>query len=368
MDTIGNTRHAPKSGPPTLNLSLQARGGIVTIPPKRWVPLNRTSSTETVPTRQQVGLFSLPYELRYQIYELLIPISDAVYSCNDPTRGRKGSKHPLTQLQTLLLVCKRMNEYEPIKEIFYKHHTFVVENFSPQQQYEVPRRPSSATLNHLTTRRPERYFLDKFSWTNTMSQMRKMVFRLAPPGTITGVGSTVISTEYMPNVDFEHHEGWKRTLRNLTVLGLHIFNPGGAENFGFAEWLFKTLWSLVGALHGPKTHTAQQINNSSGLSYPWGNGQALSATLPPGPSIVVYIEGGNEYGSSERTQKARDIVNSIIPKDRFRYVSCPEAMDTPFLDRKRVTAAWGNGESQDLDQGLVKNALDEFFAERTALA
>lgn len=359
MDCIFKADHGSfQAGSENINVYPPVPGGSITIPPKTRVTLDRTESTETPPTYPQYGFLSLPYELRCHIYQLLISASDEIYSCNDPTPDQNWTKQHMTQLQTFLLVCRRMNEHEPIKEIFYKHHTFVVDMFNPEQGSQELRRPSANAWDHCG---PNQYFLNRLSWLNTMSRMRKMVFRLAPPGRIGRGGSTTSPTREMSNtkVDFEHHVGWRQTLGNVSVLGLHMLNSDEAEKYGFTEWLFRTLWSLVGAL--PIVPSTQAVINSPTVSYQRGTHPLASAILPPGPIIVVHIEGSIEYGGNGRAQAAKNIVDRVIPKDRFRYVSCPEAMYTPFLDRKRITPAWGAGESQDLDQGLVKDALDAFF-------
>ncbi|KAM7215327.1 hypothetical protein V8F06_009284 [Rhypophila decipiens] len=325
-------------------------------------------ATATAVSQPPLTFFSLPLEIRMHIYELLLPVSKHNHNCSDPKR----TEHPLyrhkeyqaildslTQLQTLLLVCKRMNDDEPIKQIFYRNHTFVVQDFAPE--------PLADPFLQMIRENNETCFLDQFSWTDTMPLMRKMVIRLAPPNAIERNPHRILKAtprqqrglpDSMAAVDFGNHDGWCDTLGNLSVLGLHIYNAQGGELYGFEDWLFKTLWSLVASLPGFRDPAASMH----------GTGRYDSRSTPPVPMVVIYIEKGRELEGGARALKARGIVERAIPKHRFRYVPCLEALETPgFLDRKRIAPIWGPNDSSDVDAGVIRKALDEYHMENRAL-
>lgn len=206
-----------------------------------------------------------------------------------------------------------------------------------------------------------------------MPMMRKMLFRLAPPNTIEtpprGSLWDVGCRPRLPNprVDFEHHDGWKRTLGNLSVLGLHIYNPVNGDRDWFPEWLFHTLWSLVGALpRAEACPTPRSGEKYSGIAGERDGGIG-GVKIPPGPMIVVYIHRMVHHGSESRVQEAKDIVESVIPRDRFRYVENPVAMHTPFLDRKRIMPAWELEDPQDSACEVLQDALDSYLRELVVL-
>ncbi|KAM7191837.1 hypothetical protein V8F33_008684 [Rhypophila sp. PSN 637] len=331
----------------------------------------------TAVSQPSLTFFSLPLEIRMHIYELLLPVSNHNHNCSDPKRTElslyRHKKHEaipdsLTQLQTLLLVCKRMNDDEPIKQIFYRNHTFVVQDFAPE--------PLSDPFLQMIRENNETSFLDQFSWTDTMPLMRKMVMRLAPPNAIErnphrGLEATPRQQRglpaHMPDVGFRFHDGWCDTLGNLSVLGLHIYNAHGGELYGFEDWLFKTLWSLVASLPGFRDPAASMHGTGRYDSRSnWSKGPG--PTTPPLPMVVIYIEKGRDLEGSARALKARGIVERAFPRHRFRYVPCLEALETPgFLERKRIAPIWGPDDSTDVDAEVIRKALDEYHMESRAL-
>ncbi|KAM7211925.1 hypothetical protein V8F06_012701 [Rhypophila decipiens] len=168
-------------------------------------------------------------------------------------------------------------------------------------------------------------------------------------------------------LEFEHHDRWRNTLEKLSVLGLNIHNGLRGEMFGFEEWLFKTLWSLFGALPGiQRTRNpdgTERYDSTPEFLEQLRSGSSLVA-LPAGPMIVVYVEKGREFGAEKWFKKARRIVETVIPTGRFKYVDTVEVMETPFLERKRITPAWVSSKENDLNTELYKDTLDKYLEHR----